>query len=151
MSTGKDKFIGRIIIYVDGCSKGNPGPAAVGIVVVNGDNEDEVLKKHAKYLGGTFTNQTAEYYAVLEALTIAPSICTREIEIRSDSQLVMKQMNREFRIKKPHLLKLHEEIRAKELIFEKVIYTQVRREHLRIKEADRLADVAVSKVLEGTK
>jgi len=67
MSSGNNKFIGKIIIYVDGCSKGNPGPAAIGIVIVDGDNEDnedEVLKRHAKYLGDSFTNQSAEYCAV---------------------------------------------------------------------------------------
>lgn len=112
------------------------------------DENDNLLGKHSEYFGEK-TNQESEYLALLKALEIAPRYCTREIEIYSDSQLVVKQMNRQFRVKAKHLLDIHTQVRQKCLVFEKVNIIQVPRDNLYIKEADRLADSEIQRKIMG--
>jgi ribonuclease HI len=140
------KFTGKIKIYIDGCSKGNPGHAACGIVIY--DENDNLLCKHSEYFGEK-TNQEAEYLACLKALEIAPKYCTHEIEVYSDSQLVVKQLNRQFRIKEPRLLEIHTEIRQKCLVFKNVDFIQVPRDNSYIKKADKLADEEIKRTIIG--
>jgi len=139
----KKKYIDMIEIYVDGCSKGNPGPSGAGIVIVC---DDKVIFKNGYYLGDDLTNQDAEYLAVLKGLGKAPEYCMKIIEIKSDSQLVIKQLNRQFRMRK----KKHQEIRNKAQIFEKVIFTKVNENHKYIKLADKLVHKSINKVKRGT-
>jgi len=139
-------FIGKIKIYIDGCSKGNPGHAACGILIL--DENDDLLGKHSDYFGEK-TNQEAEYLALLKALEVAPQYCTRKIEIYSDSQLVVKQMNRQFRVKAKHLLGIHTQVRQKCLVFEKVEVIQVPRDNPYIKEADKLANSEIQRKIMG--
>ena len=134
------------MIYIDGCAKGNPGPAAIGIYIC--DEYGNVLYRGGEYLGEK-TNQEAEYGAVLKALNVAPAHCTHDVEIYSDSQLVVKQMNRQFRIRKKHLLDIHKEIRNCEKIFKSVQYIQVEKEHPNIEIADQLAHDAIKRTLRG--
>jgi len=142
----KSQYIDKIKIYVDGCSKGNPGPSGAGIVIVNNDN---ILFKEGYFLGDDLTNQDAEYIAVLRGLEKTPEYCMKTIEIRSDSQLVIKQLNRQFRMRKKKHQEIHQQIRNKSQIFEQVIYTQVCETHKYIKLADKLAKSAVNKVKKG--
>ncbi len=135
-------FIGKIYAYVDGASRGNPGPSGIGVVIYdeNGNKIDEI----SKFLGGkSKTNQEAEYCAVIEGLSKGAGHCTKKIVIQSDSQLVINQLNREFRIKKEHLLKLHTEVRGLERIYEEVDYVKCTNTNKRIKEADKLAKKAI--------
>lgn len=140
------EYIDKIKIYIDGCSKGNPGHAACGVVIL--DENDKTLCECSEYLGEK-TNNEAEYGALLKALEVAPKYCTLDIEIYSDSQLVAKQMNRKFRITKPHLLKLHMEARKRMLVFRNIDIIQVTREHPFIKKADQLADTEIQKKVYG--
>ena len=140
------KFRERILIYVDGASIGNPGPSGIGIIIY--DEEGNETRREAKYIGEA-TNNEAEYRAVLEALNIAPALCTHHIEIYSDSELIIKQLNRQFRPKAKHLFKIHKEIRACENIFKSVEYVLVPRTNKRIEKADRLAAEVIEKTLKG--
>lgn len=140
------KFIEKVNVYIDGCCKGNPGPSAIGIVIV--DDEDNVLRVVGKYVEEG-TNQEAEYKALIEAFHIIPDICTLDIFIHSDSQLVIKQMKRKFRIHKEHLLKPYEVARQKENNFRSVEYYHVPRGNKWIKKADKLASGALETFLKG--
>ncbi len=87
--------------------------------------------------------------AVLRGLEKAPEYSMKTIEIKSDSQLVIKQLNRQFRMRKSKHKEIHEQIRSKALIPEKVIYIQVSENHKYIKMADKLAHQAVETVKKG--
>ncbi|MEO0184020.1 MAG: ribonuclease HI family protein [candidate division WOR-3 bacterium] len=139
-------FIDKIEIYVDGCSKGNPGPSGAGIVIVYNDN---VLFKDGYFLGDNLTNQDAEYFAVLIGLEKGCEFCRKKVEIKSDSQLVIKQLNYQFRIRKEKHKTIHEKIKSKALLYEDVMYIQVSESHKYIKMADKLANSAVNKVKRG--
>lgn len=98
----------QFIIHTDGGSRGNPGPAATGIVVLS---EDEVLHEFGTYLG-VATNNEAEYTAVIEALKwfISSDVkrATSEVSLsfKLDSQLVVEQLSRRWKIKEPRLQQL---------------------------------------------
>ena len=82
--------------YTDGGARGNPGPAAIGIVIK--DEDGKVLKKHAEYIGST-TNNQAEYKALIKALEIVKDFDPSEVHCFLDSELVVKQMRQEYRVK----------------------------------------------------
>ena len=92
-----------VVVYVDGASRGNPGPSSVGAVALLQGGEE--LTSVSKAIG-TATNNVAEYTAVLEGLRLARSLGAREVEVRLDSELVARQLNGEYRIKNPGLLRL---------------------------------------------
>ena len=140
------KFIKKIYVYIDGCSKGNPGPIAVGIVII--DENNNILREFGEYIGKG-TNQEAEYYALITALECLPDICMLDIRINSDSQLVINQMNRDFRIHKKHLQKLNEKARQKATMFRSIAYNHVPENNKYIKRADKLATEALNKFLKG--
>ncbi|MCX6740279.1 MAG: ribonuclease HI family protein [Candidatus Parcubacteria bacterium] len=83
-------------IFTDGGARGNPGPAAIGIVIK--DDNDKVLKTHAEYIGET-TNNQAEYRALIKALQLAEEFKPSEVNCFLDSELVVKQMKQEYRVK----------------------------------------------------
>lgn len=131
----------NIKVWTDGGSRGNPGPAAIGIVIeVNG-------QKHAR-IGkciGEATNNIAEYTAVSEALSyIEQNIGKCVAEFFIDSELVVKQLNGEYKVKDEKLKPLFFEIREKFInLGGQIKYTHVRREH------NREADELVNKALDG--
>jgi len=94
----------RGIVNTDGASRGNPGDAGVGAVVLDTDGK-EILTV-AEYIGHA-TNNEAEYHALLLGLRAAHEIGVTELECRVDSELVVKQVNGEYRVKKPELRALH--------------------------------------------
>lgn len=140
------KFIEKVFVYIDGCSKGNPGPCAVGIVVL--DDKNNILKELGTYIGRG-TNQEAEYHALITALDYLPDICMLDIHIHSDSQLVINQMNRDFRIHKKHLQKLNEKARQKAATFRSITYNHVPESNKWIRKADGLADKSLNEYLKG--
>ncbi|MDO8340954.1 MAG: ribonuclease HI family protein [Candidatus Woesebacteria bacterium] len=96
-----------MIIYCDGGSRGNPGPAASAFVAVK---DDEILYKESKFLG-TETNNVAEYQAVLMALNwIIDSNLKGELIVNLDSQLVERQINGKYKVKSEKLKKFHKKI-----------------------------------------
>ncbi len=99
---------GRILIYTDGASRGNPGKAGIGVVICDG--EHNVLDEIAEYIGEA-TNNVAEYRALIRGLERALEYHPLEVEIFCDSELVVKQMNGQYKVKAPSILPLHREAR----------------------------------------
>jgi len=135
----------KIIIYADGGSRGNPGPGAVGVVFCN--ERGEVFKKYPQYLGENFTNNEAEYQAAIFALKKFKSLfgkkltLSTEIELRSDSELLIKQLKGEYKILEPKIQPLFISVWNLKLDFKKVKFTLISRE--KNKEADRLVNEAL--------
>ncbi|MDY6931101.1 MAG: ribonuclease HI family protein [Halobacteriota archaeon] len=140
-SSSKEKRLERLKIYTDGASRGNPGPSAYAFVFVK---DDKILHEGSGFIGKG-TNNTAEYKAIINALKAAEQYTKGEIEVYSDSELVIKQINREYRINKEHLLKLCEELRELCRRFESVKFNSVRRGNRFIKEADNLCNICLDK------
>ncbi len=96
----------KLVLHVDGGARGNPGPAAIGVVVStpNGEVVDEIAERI-----GTATNNVAEYRALLRGLERAAALGAREIEIVNDSELVAKQIAGAYRVKHPSMKPLYTE------------------------------------------
>ena len=134
-----------VVVYTDGGSRGNPGPAGAGWVIVDG--RGKVLKENAKYLGAQ-TNNWAEYEAVALALKELKRILgtarlrNTHIELRLDSELVTRQLRSEYQVKEeslyPQFIKVHN-MRVKD--FPKITIMHVPRE--KNKRADQLANDAM--------
>lgn len=132
-------------IFVDGASKGNPGAAGIGVFIRQGTR---TLKEIAHYIGET-TNNVAEYSALIRGLEEARKLKAENITVNSDSQLLCRQLQREYKVKNPSLGVLF--IRAHNLMtgFKHVIINNIPREHNQ--DADRLANEAVKKYLKRHK
>lgn len=133
-----------LIVYTDGGSRGNPGPAGLGVYIC--DRSGEPVERRYKYLGET-TNNVAEYSGALLGIRRAIELGATSIELRADSKLVIEQLSGNYKVKNPGLKELHTQIR--ELVSSypgKISFTHVPRE--KNKEADRLSNVAMD---EGTK
>ena len=125
------------IANVDGGSRGNPGPAGYGVRIVLDDGAIVDLKDAL----GIATNNVAEYNGLLAALRWAVDHGVRALQIRADSELMVKQMNGVYRVKNPGLQPLYEEARALARQIGRVTFEHVRRELN--KDADRLANEAM--------
>ncbi|MFA4942654.1 MAG: ribonuclease HI family protein [Patescibacteria group bacterium] len=130
----------KIIIYTDGGARGNPGPAGIGVVFYN--EEREMIKEYSDFLG-VATNNQAEYKAVILALKKAHELEAEELHFYLDSELVVKQLRGEYKVKNKDLASLFLEIHNLSINFKKILYTHVRRELN--KEADRLANEAMDR------
>ncbi|HOS82462.1 MAG TPA: ribonuclease HI family protein [Methanolinea sp.] len=126
-----------ITCYTDGASRGNPGPAAAGFVLL--DSDGRVLEKKAVFLGKK-TNNEAEYHAVINALAAAKKHGAHRVRICSDSQLVIRQLRGEYRVNKPGLRELCARVRLCEQGYSSVEYVSTGRDHPWIQEADRLCN-----------
>lgn len=133
-----------IIVYTDGGSRGNPGPAAIGVVIC--DEKGKPVKKYSQAIGQA-TNNEAEYQAMIFALKKVKALFGKEktsqmeIEIRSDSQLIVRQLNHQYRIKEESLQPLFIKIWNSMIDFKKVGFKEISREEN--KEADRLVNEAL--------
>lgn len=126
------------IIHTDGGARGNPGPAAIGVVI---EHNGKTVTSFGKTIGET-TNNVAEYTAVIEALKFLKSYHGK-IDFFLDSTLVVNQLNGLFKVKGPHLRELLLRVRTLEADVEGVItYTAVRR------ESNRRADLLVNDALD---
>jgi ribonuclease HI len=130
----------KIIIFSDGGARGNPGPAGIGAVLY--DDKKQVLAKISKYIGET-TNNQAEYQALISALKKAKELGGQELDVFLDSELVVKQLNREYKVKNKELAPLFLEVYNLSLNFSKITFTHVYRENNI--EADRLVNEALDK------
>jgi len=132
----------KIIIYTDGGSRGNPGPAAIGIVICNGKNQ--IIRRYSQYLGDNLTNNQAEYEAVIFGLNKIKLISGKkkaknlEIELRSDSEFLVNQLNGQYKILDSKIQPLFIKIWNLKLDFKKVKFNHIPRE--KNKEADSLAN-----------
>ncbi|MFC7072370.1 ribonuclease HI [Halovenus rubra] len=127
---------GRVHVYFDGASRGNPGPASIGWVLITGDG---IATEGSKRISDT-TNNQAEYAGLVHSLEVADAYGFEEVEIRSDSELVVKQIHGEYNVNSPDLRKLR--VRAIELLdgFDSWSLTHVPRELN--ERADKLANEA---------
>jgi ribonuclease HI len=96
----------KLILHVDGGARGNPGPAAIGVVISGPDGE--LLDELAETIG-TATNNVAEYRAVLLGVERAAALGAREIEIINDSELVARQLTGAYKVKHPAMKPLYEQ------------------------------------------
>jgi ribonuclease HI len=131
-------------IHVDGASRGNPGPAGAGGVVV--DAEGTVVGEFSRYLGRQ-TNNYAEYAALWLALAMALGLGMRRVEVFADSDLMVRQVNGVWKAKHPRMQAALAEVRKLVPKFEFFSIRHVRREYN--SEADRLANRAVDEGLKG--
>lgn len=130
----------KLIIYTDGGARNNPGPAGIGAVLY--DENKKIIAEISEYIGEA-TNNQAEYKALLAAIKKAKELGAEEVEFFLDSELVVKQLNREYRVKDKDLAPLFVRIYNLTLGFKKVIFKHIRREFN--KEADRLVNLAIDK------
>ncbi len=131
----------KIIVYTDGGSRGNPGPSALGVYFPS------LKKEYSEYVGET-TNNVAEYQAIVFALKKLKHLVggdeaeKTEVEVRSDSELLMNQLNGKFKLKEEHLFPFFIAIWNLKQDFKHVSFTHVRREQNR--DADRLVNRALN-------
>jgi ribonuclease HI len=125
-------------LSTDGGARGNPGPAAFGYVLETDDGT--VLAAHGETIG-VATNNVAEYRALVEGLRKAGELQVDEVEVVSDSELLVRQMSGDYKVKNEALRRLYEAATELADRFEKVTYTAVRREHNEL--ADRLVNEAL--------
>lgn len=130
----------KFIIYTDGGARGNPGPAGIGAVIYN--EQKEVVAEVSKYLG-VATNNQAEYQAIIAGLEKALELKGEELDCYLDSELVVKQLNHEYKVKNRELAPLFLKIHNLSLNFKKISYTHVRRELNKV--ADALANKAMDR------
>lgn len=127
-----------LIAYVDGGSRGNPGESGFGVVLKTPSGE--VVQTVRGYLGAG-TNNTAEYRALIAGLESALGFGCRRLEVRSDSQLVVRQIKGIYKVSRPHLRALLSE--AHTLIRRFQFFTIVRVSREENQEADQLANQAI--------
>ena len=131
----------RAKLFTDGGARGNPGPAAYGFVIEAEDGT--VLAAHGERIG-IATNNVAEYRALIAGLEKALELAVPEVEVVSDSELLVKQMTGEYRVKNAALQELSIEASRLARRIGRVTYTAVRREHNEL--ADRLVNEALDSV-----
>lgn len=141
------EFIGEVRVYVDACCRPNPGRAACGILVL--DSGGKVLDKRREYLGDSLTNNSAEYRAVRQGLEVARHYTSLRVIVHSDSELVIKQLNRKYRVRDDALFALHKEIRSLEAVYVEVCYLHLPRENEFLKQAHCEAEQALVEHLTG--
>lgn len=129
----------RLEIYIDGGARGNPGPAGVGVVVL--DESGKRIKDVSKYIGEA-TNNIAEYSALLYGLEEALILRADEIKINLDSELVAKQITGEYRVKDPNIRPLFERALNMLKSFKNFEVNHIDRS--KNKEADKLVNKAIN-------
>ena len=130
----------KLIIHTDGGARGNPGPAGIGVYIQ--DEQGKVVLEHARYVGET-TNNQAEYLAVIDALEHAKRLGGEDLDFYLDSELVVRQLNRQYKVRDADLAPLFMKIWNLSIGFKKVKYTHVRRELNA--DADRLVNQAIDR------
>ncbi|MBU0660560.1 ribonuclease HI family protein [Patescibacteria group bacterium] len=130
----------NVSIYTDGGARGNPGPAATGIIIKN--DTEETIKAYGEYLGEQ-TNNYAEYKALISALHTAKKIGATSAHCYLDSKLVVEQLNRRWKVKNLNIQKLFVEAWNSMQQFEQIKITHIRR------EKNKEADAEVNKVLDA--
>jgi len=131
----------RLIIYADGASLGNPGLAAIGAIIKG--EQGRLIARISQCIGQA-TNNQAEYRAIIAALEEAVRFGAEEVDIMSDSELVVKQLNGQYRVKKASLRPLYQKVAQLIGSLAAFTITQIPREQNR--EADRLAKKALATI-----
>jgi ribonuclease HI len=128
----------KLVVNVDGGARGNPGPAAIAAVIQAPDGE--VLEERGERIGRA-TNNVAEYRALLLGIERAAALGARQLELIGDSELIVKQVRGEYKVKDATMRELHARVKAALRDFERWSISHVRRE-MNV-EADRLVNEAL--------
>jgi ribonuclease HI len=128
----------KLVVNVDGGARGNPGPAAIAAVVQGPGGE--VLEERGERIGRA-TNNVAEYKALLLGIERAAALGAQELELVGDSELIVKQVKGEYKVKDAAMRELHAQVKSALRDFDRWSIRHVRREHNG--EADRLVNVAL--------
>lgn len=128
-------------IYIDGASKGNPGPSGVGVVILSGN---QTIKNISNYIGDT-TNNVAEYTALIYALEAALLMKAQAIKINTDSQLLYRQLKKVYKVKNSNIAALYNQALSLISGFQEVVLNNIGRQDNR--GADKLATQAIKKYL----
>jgi ribonuclease HI len=131
-------------LYTDGASRGNPGPAGAGVLLM--DEKGRPILELNRFLGKA-TNNEAEYQALIAGLEAAEKLELSRLRIFLDSELIVKQLHGEYRVRNPRLQPLFDEVASRLQRLSSYAIMHVRRE--RNQEADRLANEAVDRGLRG--
>ena len=131
----------KYIVHTDGAARGNPGPAAIGVVI---EDEDGRTVYEASRALGVRTNNEAEYQALITALEYLKDVRPAEVEFRLDSELVVKQIGGQYKVKEPRLQALHGQVIMLLNAVKKFKFRHVRREDNA--RADELANEALDAV-----
>ena len=130
----------EVIMFTDGGSRGNPGPAAIGVVIKN--KSGETIQKIGKYIGES-TNNDAEYKALLEGIGSLKEMKVKSVSCFLDSELVVKQLNGLYKVKNTNIKTLWKNIKELEKNFDSITYTHVKR------DKNYEADAIVNDVLDS--
>jgi ribonuclease HI len=131
----------RVLIFCDGGARGNPGPAAIGAVVLDPSTDPPATLATVSRRIGVATNNVAEYEALIAGLEMAEEFPAREVEVRADSQLLIRQLEGGYRVRTEHLRPLHARARALLSGYERVHLVHVPREENTV--ADGLVNAAL--------
>jgi len=127
-------------LYTDGGARGNPGPGAIGVVLM--DEQGKIVYELSKYIG-VCTNNEAEYTALWTGMQMAANREFKDLKVFVDSELVAKQMQGEYKVKNGNLKKLHEKVKRLVTSFAQVSFTHIKR------EANKKADALVNAALDN--
>lgn len=133
------------MLYSDGGARGNPGLSAIAFLAVS--EEGKLLASHSRYIG-VHTNNQAEYAALLWALEYASSTKVPHVVCHLDSELVVKQLNGQYRIKNPQLFQLYSKVQTQKRCFSSITFVNVPRENDFIQKADKLVNQSLDNQLE---
>lgn len=128
----------RVVIFTDGASQHNPGPAAIGATIK--DEQGRLITSISQPIGRT-TNNQAEYRAIIAALESAIRLGANQVDMHSDSELVVRQINGQYRVRKASLKPLYQKVKQLQSQFQSFTITHVLRQQN--KEANRLANMAL--------
>lgn len=132
----------NITIFIDGASRGNPGPGAVGVAIYNSDTNEQIRVYSQRT--GDCTNNEAEYMAMIAALCLATQLSARVLTIKGDSKLILSQMEGKYKIKKESLRYFYNQAQKLVPQFEHISYVHIHRELNT--QADALANAALDSV-----
>ncbi len=124
-------------IYIDGASSGNPGPSGIGVIIMR---EGEVIKNISRFIGNT-TNNVAEYSALIYGLQEALILNAKVVKVNTDSQLLCRQVNKDYKVKSPNIVGLYSQVTHLVQGFKKFSVIHIPRENN--KGADKLATKAI--------
>lgn len=130
----------KVVIYTDGGARGNPGPAGIGVAIY--DEKKKLLATYKNYIGEA-TNNQAEYQAVILALEKALEMEAKQIDFKLDSELAVKQLRGEYKVKNEQLASLVRDVFQLSNKFESINYSHVPREQ------NKLADKLVNEAIDG--
>ena len=127
-----------VILFTDGASRGNPGPASLGAVILS--TQGKVLKEISKPLG-IQTNNYAEYMALLEGLLACAEGGAKKVTVKADSQFMIRQMKGEYKVKAEGIIPLYQKCSKVAALFQDIEFIHIPREENTV--ADRLANEAL--------